>query len=85
MSIVARIRAKGGSVRRDGYKFVLKRGRLDQIAMDWIAAHRADLMREIWAEFDDFEERAAIIEYDGCLPRDEAERLAYEGVMGCST
>jgi len=27
-----------------------------------------------------FEERAAIIEYDGGIPREEAERLAYESM-----
>jgi hypothetical protein len=31
-----------------------------------------------WRE--DFEERAAIMEYDGNLPRAEAERLAFEDV-----
>lgn len=29
-----------------------------------------------------FEERAAIMEYEGGLPREEAERLAYEIVYG---
>lgn len=29
-----------------------------------------------------FEERAAIMEFDGGLPREEAERLAYEIVYG---
>lgn len=29
-----------------------------------------------------FEERAAIMEYDGEMPRDEAEREAYKDVVG---
>ena len=28
----------------------------------------------------EFEERAAIMEYDGNMPREEAERLAYEDI-----
>jgi len=31
-----------------------------------------------------YEERAAIMEYDGGLSREEAERLAYEEVMNAS-
>jgi len=30
---------------------------------------------------EEYEERAAIMEYDGNLPREEAERLAKEDVM----
>jgi hypothetical protein len=30
-----------------------------------------------------FEERAAMYEYDAGLPREEAERLAYEHVLAC--
>ena len=29
----------------------------------------------------EYEERAAIMEYDGNLPREEAERLAYQDVI----
>ncbi len=36
-------------------------------------------------EKDEYEERAAIMEYDGGLSREEAERLALEAVMGRRT
>jgi hypothetical protein len=32
-----------------------------------------------------FEERAAIMEHDGGLPREEAERRAWESVLGLTT
>jgi len=83
LSIVERIRALGGEVGRDRWNISLRKGRLDATALAWIAKHRGQLMREIWPEYDAFEERAAIIEYDGGLPRQEAERAAYREVCGC--
>lgn len=43
--------------------------------------HRSDLMREVWPEFDDFEERAAIREFEGGMSRADAEAAAYAEVM----
>lgn len=83
MSIMARIRAHGGEVIRDGYAIRLRRGRLTDDAVQWIAAHRDDLMAEVWPEHDDWAERAAIMEYDGGLSRVEAEAAAYRRVAGC--
>jgi hypothetical protein len=36
-------------------------------------------------QIEDFEERAAIMEFCGGLPRDEAERLARQGVLEKAT
>lgn len=79
--ILDRIRAKGGEVIRKRWHITLRRGRLDDAAMSWIRDNRDALMREVWPEFDDFEERAAIREYCGEQTRDEAEAEAYQDVM----
>lgn len=81
MSIVARIRAHSGDVVRDRWRLKIKRGRLTDDAVAWIAARRDDLMREIWPEYDEWEERAAIREFDGGQPREEANEAAYDEVM----
>ena len=83
MSIVARIEAKGGQVIRDGWGFTLKRGRLDQAAVAWIGEHKREIMRELWPDFDAWEERAAIREFDGGQDRAEAEREAYREIAQC--
>lgn len=79
--ILDRIRAKGGEVIRDRWHITVRRGRLDGAALDWIRKNRDALMREVWPELDDFEERAAIREFDGGMSRDEAEAAAYQDVM----
>lgn len=81
MSILARIRAHGGDVIRDEWRINLRKGRLDAAALAWIGARSDDLKREVWPEFDAFEERAAIMEFDGGMSRDDAERAAYADVM----
>lgn len=84
MSILARIQSAGGKVRRDKWRATLvKRGSLSADAVAWIKAHKADLMREIWPLYDEWDERAAIIEFDGGLPRDRAEALAFQCVTQC--
>ena len=83
MTILARIRAHGGDVIRDRWTVRLRPGRLTPAALEWVRAHKADLMHEVWPGFDAFEERAAIMEYDGGLSRDEAEAAAYAEVAGC--
>lgn len=80
--ILDRIRMKGGEVVRDRWTITLRRGRLDAAALDWIKENRPALMREVWAEYDDWEERAAIREFDGGQDREEANDAAYEDVMG---
>lgn len=83
MSILDRIRAHGGEVIRDKWRITLRRGRLSDDAVAWVQSNRAALMREVWPEYDDFEERAAIREYDGGQSRAEAEAAAYEEVKLC--
>lgn len=79
--ILDRIRANGGEVIRDDYRLILRRGRLSEQAMAWLRDRRCDLMREVWPEYDDWQERAAIREFDGGQDRDEAEREAYREII----
>ena len=81
--ILDRIRAHGGDVIRDEWRFRIVRGRLPEAALEWLRdpAVKRRLMREVWPEVDDFEERAAIREYDGGQDRAEAEREAYREDM----
>ena len=81
MSIIDRIRAHGGEVIRDKWNIILRKGRLTEDALLWVKDHRADLIREVWPEYDDFEERAAIREFDGAMSRADAEAAAYAEVM----
>nr|WP_249139117.1 hypothetical protein [Actibacterium sp. MT2.3-13A] len=78
-----RVRANGGEVIRNEWRITLRRGRLSDAALAWVKEHRADLMREVWPAYDDFEERAAIRQFDGGQSREDAERDAYEEVMAC--
>ena len=81
MAILDRIRAHGGEVIRDKWNITLRKGRMTPDALAWVKDHRSDLMREVWPEFDDFEERAAIREFDGGMSRADAEAAAYAEVM----
>ena len=83
MSILARIRANGGDVIRDEWRMRLVRGRLSPKAVAWVREHIADVAAEVWPEFEDWAERAAIREIDGGQDRQTAEREAYREVMGC--
>lgn len=77
-AIIDRIRAHGGEVIRDKWRITLRRGSLAPDALAWIATQRSRLLREIWPEVDEWEERAAIREYCGGQSRGEAEAAAYE-------
>lgn len=83
MAIIERIRAQGGEVIRDGYRFRLRKGRLTPEAIKWVRGRWRQVCGEVWPEFGDWEERAAIREFDGGQAREEAERAAYQEVMGC--
>jgi len=80
---LARIRANGGEVIRDEWRFTLRRGRLDAAAVEWLRDNWRKVCREAWPEFDDWEERAAIREYCGGQTRAEAEAGAYLDVIRC--
>lgn len=83
MSILARIRAHGGDVVRAEWRFTLRPGRMTPAAIAWVRAHLWEVQCEVWPDFDAWNERAAVREFDGGQPRAEAERDAYEEVMGC--
>lgn len=83
MSALARIRAHGGDIRREGYRFSLRQGRLTPEAIGWVKANLEAVKREAWPEYDHWQERAAIREYDGGMSRAEAEAAAYEDIT-CS-
>lgn len=83
MSILARIRANGGDVIRDQWRFQLQPGRLSAEALAWLRKRWRDACHEAWPLLDTWEERAAIREFDGGLSRAEAERTAYAEVAGC--
>lgn len=78
--ILDRIRAQGGDVMRDEWRITLRRGRLSDEAIAWIGQRRDALMREVWPAYDDWQERAAIREFDGGQDRAAAERDAYHEV-----
>lgn len=79
--ILDRIRAHGGEVIRDKWMISLRKGRLTDDAVHWIGQRREDLMLEIWPEYDRWVERAAMREFCGGQPREEAEKAAYAEVM----
>ena len=81
MSIIDRIRANGGDVIRDGWTISLRKGRLTDDQVAWIARNKSALMQEVWPEYDAFEERAAIREFCGGQARAEADAAAYREVM----
>lgn len=84
MSILARIKANGGDVVRDEWRIALRPGRLTPEALVWVRSRWNEVRREAWPQFDEFEERAAIREYDGGMSRHDAERAAYGEVSQCS-
>ena len=85
MSILARIRAHGGDVIRSDWRLTIRRGRLTDAALEWLRRPRvrAAVLEEVWPEAGEFEERAAIREFDGGMSRAEAEEAAYREVMKC--
>lgn len=83
MSILARIRAKGGDVVRDEWRLALRRGRLDDAAVAWLRANWRRVQLEAWPEFCVWEERVAIRRFCGGQDREAAERDAYAEVTAC--
>ena len=83
MCILDRIRANGGEVVRDKWSITLRRGKLSNEALLWLKRPevRERLLHEVWPEYDDWQERAAIREFDGGMSREDAEAAAYDDVM----
>jgi len=80
--ILDRIRAAGAEVRRDCWRLrIVRRGRLGEAGLRWVAQNRARVMRELWPLYDEWEERAAIREYDGGQDREAANDAAYDEVQ----
>lgn len=80
MSILARIRAKGGSVTVKDGRAAIVRGNLTDSDLAWLRDNRERLLAETVPSYDRWAERAAILEYDAGLPRPEAETLAWAEV-----
>ena len=78
-TLLAELRARGIALRTVG----------DRLRYRPAAAVPPELRERIVANkpalLERFEERAAIIEFDGGLPREEAERRAWESVLGLTT
>lgn len=85
MDILERIRAHGGDIIRDEWRFTLKRGRLTPEALAWLRFGLRWFMAccEAWPCYPEWAERAAIREYDGGMSRADAERAAYAEVQRC--
>lgn len=77
MSALERIRAHGGDVVRDEWRFSLRRGKLTDAAVAWVKNNMQEIRSEVWPPYDEWEERAAIREYDGGQDRADAEASAY--------
>lgn len=83
MSILTRVRAHGGDIIRDEWRFRLQRGRLSAEAVVWLRRHWLAACEEVWPLFSLWAERAAIREFDGGQSRPDAERAAYLEVAPC--
>lgn len=85
MSILDRIRAQGGDIIRDEWRFTVKRGRLSVEALAWLKVRMRWFAAccEVWPAYADWLERAAIREFEGGMSRADAERAAYAEVVGC--
>ena len=75
--VLDRIRAQGGNVVRRGFSFSLRQGRLTPEAIAWVKANIEAVKAEVWPAYHDWQERAAIMEFEGGMARDAAEQAAY--------
>lgn len=83
MTILARVRAHGGDIIRDEWRFRLQRGRLSADAIAWLRKNWLAACDEAWPLFGWWAERAAILEFCGGMARHDAERAAYGEVTSC--
>lgn len=85
MSILARIRAKGGDVVRVEWRFRLIPGRLTPDNIAWLKCPYRwwDVREEVWPLLYEWQERAAILQHSTGYPKAEAEARAYAMVTGC--
>lgn len=78
MTPLSFIRSHGGNVIRDGFQFRLRPGRMNAAQIERLKPHMEAIKADVWPAYADWQERAAIMEFDGGLSRQEAERAAYE-------
>ena len=78
MTPLAFIRSHGGNVIREGYAFRLRPGRMSADAIARVKPHMEAIKAVVWPAYPEWEERAAIMEFDGGLTREEAEHAAYQ-------
>lgn len=83
MTVLARVRAHGGDITRDEWRFRLRPGRLSTEAIAWLRRNWLAACQELWPSFGLWQERAAIREFDGGMERADAERAAYGDVLEC--
>lgn len=76
-AIVARLRSIGGNLELTGQGLrIVNRSKLPAQAVDFILRNKAAIIDYLRDEEVAFEERAAIIEFDGGAPREWAEQFA---------
>ena len=85
---ISRLRAMGYEVQLEDKEVVCRwkgTGRPDPATvrplMNELKERKAEILDVLRAEAEDFDERAGIIEYDGGLPRHEAEKLALKCIF----
>ena len=78
MTPLAFIKSHGGNVVREGHLFRLRPGRMTADAIARVKPHMEAIKAEVWPAYSEWEERAAIMEFEGGLTREEAERAAYQ-------
>lgn len=75
--IYARVRHHGANLKIEGDGIaIVHEWKLPKVAAEVIAKHRIELFRYLEAKNAEFEERAAVLEYDEGLPRKMAEQWA---------
>lgn len=75
--IITRVRELGANiVLEKGALRLVNKAKLPAEALAYIAKHKLEIGEFLREQEDDFEERAAIIEFDGKMPREWAEQFA---------
>lgn len=76
--LVDRVRSFGANIVLDGNSLrIVNRQKLPATASAYIAKHANDIADYLRSDANvEFEERAAIVEFDGCMPREWAEQFA---------
>ncbi|MGB9670678.1 MAG: hypothetical protein ACPLXR_05955 [Halothiobacillaceae bacterium] len=78
-ALLADLRAAGFALHPDGDRLIVSpASKLTPAQREAIREHKPGLLACLWAETlkEHFEERAAILEFDGGIPREEAEAAA---------